>query len=120
MFWFSASDAILELALHKAALKPVYTHLYVCLKTTRRDDETLQRLETNKSTLENRSLEELEGAAGAGVPETIMMEKILHHWTTMHEAYSPSKKVLTLLKVCKIIYHSMNANAKPGECCLYG
>ncbi|XP_056613456.1 ras and Rab interactor 2 isoform X1 [Triplophysa dalaica] len=107
-------DAILELALHKAALKPVYTHLYVCLKTTRRDDETLQRLETNKSTLENRSLEELEGAAGAGVPETIMMEKILHRWTTMHEAYSPSKKVLILLKVCKIIYHSMNANAKPG------
>uniref|UniRef100_A0A671SYA4 VPS9 domain-containing protein n=2 Tax=Sinocyclocheilus anshuiensis TaxID=1608454 RepID=A0A671SYA4_9TELE len=32
----------------------------------------------------------------------------------MHEAYSPSKKVDTLLKVCKNIYHSMNANAKPG------
>ncbi|CAM4556910.1 unnamed protein product [Leuciscus chuanchicus] len=107
-------DAMLELALHKVALKPVYTHLYVYLKTARRDDGTLQRLEANKSTLENRSLEELEGAAGAGVPDSSMMEKIQHRWTTMHEAYSPSKKVNTLLKVCKNIYHSMNANAKPG------
>uniref|UniRef100_A0A8C2GBW6 VPS9 domain-containing protein n=1 Tax=Cyprinus carpio TaxID=7962 RepID=A0A8C2GBW6_CYPCA len=107
-------DAVLELALHKVALKPVYSHLYVCLKTARRDDCTLQRLEANKSTLENRSLEELEGAAGAGVPDSSMMEKIQQRWTTMHEAYSPSKKVDTLLKVCKNIYHSMNANAKPG------
>ncbi|RXN33763.1 ras and Rab interactor 3-like protein [Labeo rohita] len=107
-------DAMLELALHKVALKPVYTHLYVCLKTARRDDGTLQRLEANKSTLENRDLEELEGAAGAGVPDSSMMEKIQQRWTTMHEAYSPSKKVDTLLKVCKNIYHSMNANAKPG------
>ncbi|XP_067306168.1 ras and Rab interactor 2 [Pseudorasbora parva] len=107
-------DALLELALHKVALKPVYTHLYVYLKTARRDDGTLQRLEANKSTLENRSLEELEGAAGAGVPDSSMMEKIQQRWTAMHEAYSPSKKVNTLLKVCKNIYHSMNANAKPG------
>ncbi|XP_077063708.1 ras and Rab interactor 2 isoform X2 [Siphateles boraxobius] len=107
-------DALLELALHKVALKPVYTHLYVTLKTSRRDDGTLQRLEANKSTLENRSLEELEGAAGAGVPDSSMMDKIQHRWTAMHEAYSPSKKVDTLLKVCKNIYHSMNANAKPG------
>ncbi|XP_016409758.1 ras and Rab interactor 2-like isoform X2 [Sinocyclocheilus rhinocerous] len=106
-------DAVLELALHKVALKPVYSHLYVCLKTARRDDCTLQRLEANKSTLENRSLEELEGAAGAGVPDSSMLEKIQQRWTTMHEAYSPSKKVDTLLKVCKNIYHSMNANAKP-------
>ncbi|KAK9962749.1 hypothetical protein ABG768_008101 [Culter alburnus] len=107
-------DAMLELSLHKVALKPVYAHLYVYLKTARRDDGTLQRLETNKSTLENRSLEELEGAAGAGVPDSSMMEKIQQRWTAMHEAYSPSKKVNTLLKVCKNIYHSMNANAKPG------
>ncbi|XP_026119226.1 ras and Rab interactor 2-like [Carassius auratus] len=107
-------DAVLELAIHKVALKPVYSHLYVCLKTARRDDGTLQRLEANKSTLENRSLEELEGASGAGVPDSSMMEKIQQRWTTMHEAYSPSKKVDTLLKVCKNIYHSMNANAKPG------
>uniref|UniRef100_A0A8C1CRK3 VPS9 domain-containing protein n=1 Tax=Cyprinus carpio carpio TaxID=630221 RepID=A0A8C1CRK3_CYPCA len=107
-------DAMLELALHKVALKPVYSHLYVCLKTARRDDGTLQRLEANKSTLEKRSLEELEGTAGAGIPDSSMMDKIQQRWTTMHEAYSPSKKVDTLLKVCKNIYHSMNAYAKPG------
>lgn len=108
-------DSMLELALHKVALKPVYSHLYVCLKTARRNDGTLQCLEANKSTLENRSLEELEGAEGAGVPDSSMMEKIQQRWATMHEAYSPSKKVETLLKVCKNIYHSMNVNAKPGE-----
>ncbi|XP_051963112.1 ras and Rab interactor 2-like isoform X1 [Xyrauchen texanus] len=107
-------DAMLEFALHKVALKPVYAHLYVHLKTARRDDGTLQRLEANKSMLEKRSLEELEGAAGAGVPDAIMMEKIQQRWTMIHETYSPSKKVYTLLKVCKNIYHSINANAKPG------
>ncbi len=115
LFFSLPLDAMLELALHKVALKPVYSHLYVCLKTAHREDGTLQCLEANKSTLENRSLEELEGAEGAGVPDSSMMEKIQQRWTAMHEAYSPSKKVESLLKVCKNIYHSMNVNAKPGE-----
>uniref|UniRef100_A0A8C6LI81 VPS9 domain-containing protein n=1 Tax=Nothobranchius furzeri TaxID=105023 RepID=A0A8C6LI81_NOTFU len=32
----------------------------------------------------------------------------------MHEAYSPNKKILILLKVCKSIYHSMSANGRSG------
>ncbi|XP_051966036.1 ras and Rab interactor 2-like isoform X2 [Xyrauchen texanus] len=107
-------DVMLEVALHKVALKPVYAHLYMCLKTAHRDDGTLQRLEANMSMLEKRSLEELEGAAGAGVPDAVMMEKIQQHWTMMHKTYSPSKKVYILLKVCKNVYHSMKANSKPG------
>ncbi|XP_072524825.1 ras and Rab interactor 2 isoform X2 [Salminus brasiliensis] len=107
-------DAMLEHALHKVALKPVYSHLYVCMKTARQDDGSLQRLEHNQKTLSVRSLEELEGTAGAGVPDAVMLEKIQQRWATMHQAYSPNKKVDSLLKVCKNIYHSMSANAKPG------
>ncbi|TRY58040.1 hypothetical protein DNTS_022694 [Danionella cerebrum] len=107
-------DAMLELALHKVALKPVYAPLCNRLLTARQEDGTVQHLTANKNILEERSLEELEGAAGAGVPDLNMMEKIQQRWRTMHNAYSPNKKVDLLLKVCKNIYHSMNANAKPG------
>ncbi|XP_036412661.1 ras and Rab interactor 3 isoform X1 [Colossoma macropomum] len=107
-------DAMLENALHKVALKPVCSHLYVCIKSARQDDGSLQRLQGNQRTLSSRSLEELEGTAGAGVPDTVMLEKIQQRWATMHQDYSPTKKVNTLLKVCKNIYHSMSANAKHG------
>ncbi|KAI4884327.1 hypothetical protein NFI96_026198 [Prochilodus magdalenae] len=107
-------DAMLEHALHKVALKPVCSHLYSCIKLARQDDGSLQRLQENQRKLSNRSLEELEGTAGAGVPDAVMLEKIQQRWANMHQAYSPTKKVDTLLKVCKSIYHGMNANAKPG------
>ncbi|XP_063060579.1 ras and Rab interactor 3 [Engraulis encrasicolus] len=107
-------DAMLEISLHKVALKPVCSHLYSCIHTSHSLDGSFQMLENNKSTLEGRSLEELEGRAGAGVPDPVTMEKIQQHWSSMHKAHSPNKKVQILLKVCKAIYHSMNANAKPG------
>lgn len=107
---------MLEQALHKVALKPLYSHLYECMKTAQQQDVSLQRLQANQHTLMNRSLEELEGTAGAGVPDAAMLEKIRQHWATMHQQYSPQKKVEILLKVCKNIYHSMTVNAKPGEC----
>ncbi|XP_060761715.1 ras and Rab interactor 2 isoform X2 [Neoarius graeffei] len=107
-------DMMLEQALHKVALKPLYSHLYECMKTAQHQDVSLQRLQANQHTLMNRSLEELEGTAGAGVPDAAMLEKIRQHWATMHQQYSPQKKVDILLKVCKNIYHSMTVNAKPG------
>lgn len=107
---------MLEQALHKVALKPLYTHLYECMKTARQQDGSLQQLQVNQHTLMNRSLEELEGTAGAGVPDAAMLEKIRQHLATMHQQYSPQKKVDMLLKVCKNIYHSMTVNTKPGEC----
>ncbi|XP_026797232.3 ras and Rab interactor 2 isoform X1 [Pangasianodon hypophthalmus] len=107
-------DTLLEHALHKVALKPLYSHLYECMKTARQQDGSLQRLQVNQHTLVSRSLEELEGTAGAGVPDVAMLEKIQQRWATMHQQYSPQKKVELLLKVCKNIYHSMTVNAKPG------
>lgn len=60
-------------------------------------------------------MKELGGSAGVGVPDSVTLEKIQHRWTSMHESYSPNKKVQSLLKVCKSIYHSMSANATSGE-----
>lgn len=107
---------MLEEALHKVALKPLHSHLYDCMKTEQEQDGSLQRLQINQHTLIGKSLEELEGTAGTGVPDAAMLEKIQQRWATMHQQYSPQKKVKLLLKVCKNIYHSMTANAKPGEC----
>ena len=106
---------MVEIALHKVALKPVCSHLYSCLQDSGSQDGSLGRLRDNQGVLRDRGLEELEGAAGAGLPDTPTLEKILQRWASMHAAYSPSKKVRWLLKVCKSIYSSMNANASPGE-----
>ncbi|XP_076837194.1 ras and Rab interactor 2 isoform X2 [Brachyhypopomus gauderio] len=107
-------DGLLEVALHKVTLKSVFPQLYVGMKAARQANGSLRRLVANRDTLANHSLEELEGTVGTGVPDAAAMEKILQHWTTMHQAYSPNKKVETLLKVCKSVYHSMGANATPG------
>ncbi|XP_055752133.1 ras and Rab interactor 3-like isoform X1 [Salvelinus fontinalis] len=107
-------DAILELSLHKVALKPVNAHLYTCLQSCRDHDGSLRKLRENQRLLEGRGVEELEGTPGAGVPDPVTLEKIQQRWSAMHQSYSPSRKVHILLKVCKTIYHSMTANANPG------
>ncbi|TSP46816.1 NAD-dependent protein deacetylase sirtuin-2 [Bagarius yarrelli] len=108
-------DTMMEQALHKVALKPLCSHLYECMKTARQQDGSLQRLQANQNTLKCRRLEELEGTAGAGVPDAAMLEKIQQRWATMHQQYSPQMKVELLLKVCKNIYHSMTVNAKSDD-----
>ncbi|XP_061074394.1 ras and Rab interactor 2 [Conger conger] len=107
-------DAMVEESLHKVALKPVSSHLYACLREFRSSDGTLQQLQENQKALETQDPKGLGGTAGAGVPDALTLEKIQQRWASMHQAYSPSKKVETLLKVCKIIYHSMSANASSG------
>ncbi|XP_071213110.1 ras and Rab interactor 2 isoform X1 [Salvelinus alpinus] len=107
-------DAILELSLHKVALKPVSAHLYTCLQSCWDHDGSLRKLRENQRLLEGRGVEELEGTPGAGVPDPVTLEKIQQRWSAMHQSYSPSRKVHILLKVCKTIYHSMTANANPG------
>lgn len=107
-------DSLLELSLHKVALKPVSAHLYSCIQASRTDDGSLERLKSNLSVLERKGTVELGGSAGVGVPDSVALERIQQRWISMHEAYSPNKKVQILLKVCKSIYHSMSANASSG------
>ncbi|XP_035242186.1 ras and Rab interactor 2 isoform X1 [Anguilla anguilla] len=107
-------DAMVEGSLHKATLKPVSTHLYTCLREYRSRDGSLRQLRDNQQALEAQDPKGLGGTAGAGVPDPVTLERIQQRWASMHEAYSPSKKVQILLKVCKSIYHSMSANASSG------
>ncbi|XP_033953793.1 ras and Rab interactor 2 isoform X2 [Pseudochaenichthys georgianus] len=110
----SEIDSLVELSLHKVALKPVSAHLYSCIHASRTNDGSFDRLQSNMSILEKNGVEELGGSAGVGVPDSLALERIQQRWTSMHEAYSPNKKVHILLKVCKSIYHSMSANASSG------
>ncbi|XP_040903135.1 ras and Rab interactor 2 [Toxotes jaculatrix] len=110
----SEIDSLVELSLHKVALKPVSNHLYSYIHTSHINDGSLERLQSNLRVLEKNGVEELGGSAGVGVPDSVSLERIQQRWTLMHEAYSPNKKVQILLKVCKSIYHSMSANASSG------
>ncbi|XP_069552035.1 ras and Rab interactor 2 isoform X2 [Brachyistius frenatus] len=110
----SEIDCLVELSLHKVALKPVAIHLYTCIHTSHTSDGSFERLQSNLRVLERNQVEELGGSEGVGVPDSVTLERIQQRWSSMHEAYSPNKKVQILLKVCKSIYHSMSANASSG------
>ncbi|XP_036070923.1 ras and Rab interactor 2 isoform X1 [Oryzias melastigma] len=110
----SEIDSFIELSLHKVALKPISAHLYSCILSFRTNDNTLDCLQSNLRVLEKKGIEGLGGSAGVGVPDSVIMERIQQRWMTMHEAYSPNKKIQILLKVCKSIYHSMSANGSTG------
>lgn len=107
-------DVLVELCLHKVALKPVTEHLYSCIHASRTEDGTFASLQSNLRVLEKKGMENLGGSAGVGVPDSVTLERIQQRWASVHEAYSPNKKVQILLKVCKTIYHSMSANGSSG------
>ncbi|XP_060929577.1 ras and Rab interactor 3 [Limanda limanda] len=108
-------DSLVDLSLHKVALKPVSTHLYSCIRTSRTNDGSFKRLQSNLCVLEKNKVDELGGSAGVGVPDCVSLERIQQRWTTMHESYSPDKKVKMLLKVCKSIYDGMSTNSSSGK-----
>lgn len=107
-------DTLVELSLHKVALKPVSTHLYYYIHASRTNDGSFEQLQSNMRVLEKKGIKQLGGSAGVGVPDSVALERIQQRWASLHEAYSPTKKVHVLLKVCKSIYHSMSANATSG------
>lgn len=113
-FFHSFIDTLIELSLHKVALKPVSAHLNSSIHASRTGDGTVKQLQSNMRVLEKKGIKELGGSADVGVPDAVALERIQQRWTSLHEAYSPNKKVHILLKVCKSIYHSMSANASSG------
>ncbi|XP_037534436.1 ras and Rab interactor-like protein [Nematolebias whitei] len=107
-------ESLVELSLHKVALKPVSAHLYSCIHTSCTNNGSFERLQSNFLLLEKKKVQELGGSAGVGVPDSIILERIQQRWNSMHGTYSPNKKIQILLKVCKSIYHSMSANGSSG------
>ncbi|NWS73028.1 RIN3 protein, partial [Crotophaga sulcirostris] len=108
-------EAIAETALYKCVLKPLKEAIDSYLKEIHNKDGSLQQLKENQLVVQNTTTTDL--GVTTSVPETIVLEKILHKFTTMHKAYSPEKKIAILLKSCKLIYDSM-AQGNTGK--LYG
>ncbi|NWS51503.1 RIN3 protein, partial [Chunga burmeisteri] len=108
-------EAIAETALYKCVLKPLKEAIDSYLKEIHNKDGSLQQLKENQLVIQNTTTTDL--GVTTSVPETVVLEKILHKFTTMHKAYSPEKKIAILLKSCKLIYDSM-AQGNPGK--LYG
>ncbi|NWR74909.1 RIN3 protein, partial [Centropus unirufus] len=108
-------EAIAETALYKCVLKPLKEAIDSYLKEIHNKDGSLHQLKENQLVIQNTTTTDL--GVTTSVPETVVLEKILHKFTTMHKAYSPEKKIAILLKSCKLIYDSM-AQGNPGK--LYG
>uniref|UniRef100_UPI00358EFFA8 ras and Rab interactor 2-like n=1 Tax=Myxine glutinosa TaxID=7769 RepID=UPI00358EFFA8 len=101
-------DTVLEKALHKCLLKPLKRSLEKALCKYRSRDGILQQLRTNM----RRAARELPaplapGAMPPRLPEPAVLEKIRSTLARLQYMYSPSKKVILLLKACKLIYDSM-------------
>ncbi|NXK97878.1 RIN3 protein, partial [Formicarius rufipectus] len=105
-------EVIAETALYKCVLKPLKEAINFSLKEIHSKDGSLQQLKENQLVIQNTTTTDL--GITTSVPETVVMEKILHKFTTMHKTYSPEKKIAILLKACKLIYDSM-AQGNPGK-----
>jgi hypothetical protein len=107
-----ATEAIVESALYKCVLKPLQGAINASLLEIHSTDGSLQQLKGNQLVVLATTTTDL--GVTTSVPETPIMEKILQKLTSMHKAYSPEKKISTLLKTCKLIYDSM-ALGSPGR-----
>ncbi|NWY76774.1 RIN3 protein, partial [Erithacus rubecula] len=105
-------EVIAETALYKCVLKPLKEAINSSLKEIHNKDGSLQQLRENQLVIQNTTTTDL--GITTSVPETAVLEKILHKFTTMHKTYSPEKKIAILLKTCKLIYDSM-AQGNPGK-----
>ncbi|XP_027601901.1 ras and Rab interactor 3 [Pipra filicauda] len=105
-------EVIAETALYKCVLKPLKEAINSSLKEIHSRDGSLQQLKENQLVIQNTTTTDL--GIMTSVPETVVMEKILHKFITMHKTYSPEKKIAILLKTCKLIYDSM-AQGNPGK-----
>ncbi|NXD89588.1 RIN3 protein, partial [Chaetorhynchus papuensis] len=105
-------EVIAETALYKCVLKPLKEAINSSLKEIHNKDGSLQHLKENQLVIQNTTTTDL--GITTSVPETAVLEKILHKFTAMHKTYSPEKKIAILLKTCKLIYDSM-AQGNPGK-----
>ncbi|KAM4852958.1 ras and Rab interactor 3 isoform 2-T2 [Thomomys bottae] len=105
-------EAIVESALYKCVLKPLQAAIHASLHNLHSKDGSLQQLKENQLVILATTTTDL--GVTTSVPDVPIMEKILQKLASMHKAYSPEKKIATLLKTCKLIYDSM-ALGNPGK-----
>uniref|UniRef100_A0A6Q2ZEZ9 Ras and Rab interactor 3 n=1 Tax=Esox lucius TaxID=8010 RepID=A0A6Q2ZEZ9_ESOLU len=105
-------EVIIEAALCKAVLKPLREAVYSGLKDIHARDGSLKRLKENQSVVLGTTTTDL--GVTTSIPEAPVMEKIQLKLMSLHQEYSPQKKIDLLLKACKIIYESMSVGS-PGR-----
>ncbi|KAM4041754.1 ras and Rab interactor 2 isoform 2-T4 [Anomaloglossus baeobatrachus] len=102
-------DAVLEKAMHKCILKPLKGYIENMLKNFRTTDGSWSQLKENLLLVRKRTPQEL--GVLTPTPEAVDVEKIRFKFSTMQKMYSPVKKVMLLLRICKLIYTCMENNS---------
>ncbi|KAK1337232.1 hypothetical protein QTO34_001855 [Cnephaeus nilssonii] len=102
-------DVVLEKAMHKCILKPLKGHVEAMLKDFHVADGSWKQLKENLQLVRQRNPQEL--GVFAPTPDIVDVEKIKVKFMTMQKMYSPEKKVMLLLRVCKLIYTVMESNS---------
>ncbi|XP_059561413.1 ras and Rab interactor 2 isoform X1 [Myotis daubentonii] len=102
-------DVVLEKAMHKCILKPLKGHVEAMLKDFHLADGSWKQLKENLQLVRQRNPQEL--GVFAPTPDFVDVEKIKVKFMTMQKMYSPEKKVMLLLRVCKLIYTVMESNS---------
>ncbi|CAH2220778.1 Hypothetical predicted protein [Pelobates cultripes] len=105
--------AIIEATLYKCVLKPVRNIIYTQLLDLHTKDGSLSKLLNSQEKMKAGDLNEQKPRAG--LPGASAMEKIKEKLSLMHMAYSPKKMTTLLLKVCKLIYESMESSSEKKE-----
>ncbi|XP_043912971.1 ras and Rab interactor 2 isoform X2 [Protopterus annectens] len=102
-------DVVLEKAMHKCILKPLKSHIDAILREFHNTDNSAKQLRENLQLARQKTPQEL--GVTAPPPDVVTLEKIKHKFCMMQKMYSPEKKVLLLLRICKVIYTVMENNS---------
>uniref|UniRef100_W5L0Y6 Ras and Rab interactor 2 n=1 Tax=Astyanax mexicanus TaxID=7994 RepID=W5L0Y6_ASTMX len=99
-------DAVLERAMHKCLLKPLHGSLDAALHEFQVSNGEWQRLQENLTLARAKKPREL-GVNGAQPPDHHAIKKIRRKLHSMCKMYSPERKVMALLHICKLVYTIM-------------
>ncbi|XP_018120595.1 ras and Rab interactor 2 isoform X2 [Xenopus laevis] len=102
-------DVVLEKAMHKCILKPLKSYIESMLKEFQVNDGSWRQLKENLQLVRQRTPQEL--GVLTPTPESMDIEKMRIKFLNMQKMYSPEKKVMLLLRVCKLIYTCMENNS---------
>ncbi|KAL1778285.1 ras and Rab interactor 2 isoform X4 [Sigmodon hispidus] len=102
-------DVVLEKAMHKCILQPLKGHEEAMLKDFHTADGSWRQLKENLQFVRQRNPQKL--GLFALTPDLEELEKIKVKFITMQKMYSPEKKVMLLIQVCKLIYTVMENNS---------
>lgn len=101
--------------MHKCILKPLKDHVEMMLKEFHTADGSWKQLKENLQLVRQRNPQEL--GVFVPTPDFVDVEKIKVKFMAMQKMYSPEKKVMLLLRVCKLIYTVMENNS--GKCYIW-